>query len=592
MKMHIDGHRDKSHLFVKRITILVALLVMFAGCAPVDPPPLPTLMVLPTLPPTQTDPPVPTSTPSDTPIPSDTPTATATFTATASPTLTNTPTPFPTNTPTQTLTPTPFHATLGTLISTLDDAAHGAFISEFERHVYAFTGDAGEIITLYMSADNSPVDPILTLYAPDGSPIATDDNAGEFFAFDARGLIPRAAVLREIRLPFTGEYLVQALGGVRDTRAAYTLNLRRGIETAQPISTPYPPPIIAPDPVTQSNGRITSHAPIQSTIERAGQVNRFFIAAEAGSVLTIRVTPLGDFTLRPLVEVYDTEGGLVYQASLSNSRFPNTGVIVASPVFVSAAGSYAVFITGEGDTTGAYQLSYGVGTTAEEIYRADISPNAPATDALNIPAVRHVWTLNLNAGDIINAVIEPDDPASTGYNFSLSLVAPDGVLIAHDSDTGEGDVAALQEIAAPLTGTYQLRVADDQLGTPGGYRVRWAYVEAAPTATSTPDEIVILAADDAIAEGQVLYYPFQATAGDRIRITVTALDAVDPVASVIDADGTLIAESDDSMGIDGVLTPNPLMYLLIPTDGTYQVRVRALGIGGYIDTRVTLEMVR
>lgn len=31
--------------------------------------------------------------------------------------------------------------------------------------------------------------------------------------------------------------------------------------------------------------------------------------------------------------------------------------------------------------------------------------------------------------------------------------------------------------------------------------------------------------------------------------------------------------------------------LLIPADGTYQIRVRALGIGGYIDTRVTLEII-
>ncbi len=54
-----------------------------------------------------------------------------------------------------------------------------------------------------MISTSGSVDPVLTLFDPAGQAIATDDNSGG----------GTTALLRDIRLPVDGDYIIQALGG-------------------------------------------------------------------------------------------------------------------------------------------------------------------------------------------------------------------------------------------------------------------------------------------------------------------------------------------------------------------------------------------
>src|SRR5690606_23627408 len=94
-----------------------------------------------------------------------------------------------------------------------------------------FAGVAGEQVTITMQATSGSVDPVLTLYDPDGVPLAADDNSGG----------DRAALLRDIRLPVTGKYVIQALGGGTGT---YRLSLQSeapALSGAPPTVTATPP---------------------------------------------------------------------------------------------------------------------------------------------------------------------------------------------------------------------------------------------------------------------------------------------------------------------------------------------------------------
>ncbi len=98
--------------------------------------------------------------------------------------------------------------------------------------------------------------------------------------------------------------------------------------------------------------------------------------------------------------------------------------------------------------------------------------------------------------------------------------------------------------------------------------------------------MLILSADDPLPPQTYLDYPFQGRAGKRVHVRVQALDAgLDPVAVLLDAAGSTIAQGDDSPD-----SLNPDFEALLPSDGTYRLRVNAYGEGGGT-VRVAVEML-
>ncbi|MFN8450655.1 MAG: hypothetical protein U0521_19225 [Anaerolineae bacterium] len=326
---------------------------------------------------------------SDRAIPSATPTYTHTPTPTRTPTPTFTPsnTPTPTFTPTYTLTPTPVYAALGTLTGLLDMGAsvEGSFLSEFERHIYLFRGTAGERVTLSMGSVAGSVDPVLTLFDPAGTALATDDDSGG----------DGAALLRDIRLPIDGDYIVQARGGGAGT---YRLSLQPTAPAPdQPTATVTPPPGTT-TPVAAAGEVLADHAPELGMIDRPGAFNRYFVDAEAGEIITIGVRPVEGSTLRPRLEIYTPAGELMFSTALDRdgqALIPALGVI--------ETGRYAVFVSDDGQDSGAYTIAYGRGSTHTDDQRGGLDAETPAP-SFPMNGVRGVWTLRLSAGDRIDVL--------------------------------------------------------------------------------------------------------------------------------------------------------------------------------------------
>ncbi|MEO1440526.1 MAG: PPC domain-containing protein [Chloroflexota bacterium] len=460
------------------------------------------------------------------------------------------------------------HPQRGTFQTTISSAnpAFGAFNTPDEKHIYTFQGAAGSFVRLRMRRTSGEVDPLLTLYTEDGTAIATDDNGGG----------GRTALINGVQLPEAGVYGVVASGeGLSGT---YELTLETatedfpvtpvvdGSERAASID-PTEAVVLTPTVSRAVTGALLfDHAPQQGTIERPGGFDRYSIAASAGEVFSVGIVP--DVGLEVRVDLIAPSGADVAEIE----RPEADGELLVTNFTAETTGTYIVFVTSINDTVGSYLVSYGRGSTREEIRQGETFTDRSYTGQITRRAVRDVWFLRLSAGDLITADVTAT-PGGTLRPF-VEFVAPDGaVLFATGTPPGE-DTVRIITARAPVDGIYTLRVRGEIPTQTGAYTLIWRYIEAAPTATPPLLVSDLFVVDDVLPASEFLYYPFQGTAGERVLIEVTAVtgSGLDAVVSLLNEDGEPFAEDDDSGG-----NLNPRLIAQLPADGVYQVRV-----GGYL----------
>ncbi|NWG18014.1 MAG: PPC domain-containing protein [Chloroflexi bacterium] len=478
----------------------------------------------------------------------------------------STPSPLPEVVGVPTPTP-PYYAALGDLIGALasGETRTGAFAGAGERHVYTFTGRAGQYAAITMRRISGSTDPVLTLYGPDGGALAIDDNSGG----------ERAAFLRNIRLPADGTYSIQAGGD--DFIGGYELSLLTGASafpvTPTLIVRPTPTPIfdiLTPTFAAPADGRLSDHIPAFGVLTRPGDVARYAVEAAAGSVISLGVRAAAGSELIPRLELYNPLGEQV--ATASGATPGSEGEALIPALDTAEAGVYLAYITAENGTTGEFIVAYGQGSTREDVRRGRIEPDQPVDAGLSLRAARDLWSLFLRAGDEISAAARP---SGAGVELSLELVAPDGALVAQGSRAAGDEDTTIPSARAPVTGLYYLRVA--AFGARADYSLVWRAINLSPTPTPPPGLVPVLLVDDFAPRDVYLFYPFQGQAGEQVEVRVVAQPggALDPVAALVAPDGALLLEVDD---VEGSL--NPYFIVTLPADGTYRVRVNGyLSVG-------------
>ncbi len=447
-------------------------------------------------------------------------------------------------------------------------ATFGAINAPDERHVYTFEAQAGTFVRARMERTSGTLNPYLTLYTPDGTLLAVDDNSGG----------GRSAQLNGVRLPQAGVYTLVADG--KQQTGTYEITLTTAPEpfpvtpmaaANAPGNTPPTPEPIVLTPTIQAGipgNRLDDHTPIRGSIDRAGAVSRYVVQADAGETFTVGVRTL-DESLQPALEMSSPSGAIAASETVVGAE----GEVVINSFEAPTTGAYVIFVTGQADTTGAFTLSYGRGATRETIRQGETFPDRTYDAAMLRRAVRHDWYLRLNAGDMITASV-----ASTDGRFDpvLMLVGPGNNRIIQDDNSGDDRNAQIRSVRAPQTGVYTLRVtsADPQIF--GLYSLVWRYIEAAPTPTPPLLTVDLFTVDDIISPQQPLDYPVQGTAGERLLIEVEAApgSGLDTVVELLNEAGEVVASDDDSGG--GL---NPELLANIPADGLYQVRVQVYNDG-------------
>ncbi|MBL8146868.1 MAG: hypothetical protein JNL34_10830 [Anaerolineae bacterium] len=504
------------------------------------------------------------------PAPSSTPSATPTATLTLPPTDTVTPTasPTPSATATPTLTPTPVYAALGDLRGTLRDGdlLTGQFISSFERHIYLFEGQAGQIARIALDGQDA-VDAALTLYAPDGSLIAADDDSGG----------ERDALLAGIRIVADGTYIVQAISS--EGSGPYALGLSLTGDMPQPVQvTPTASPTLPVGivtPVPAGSSALADHVPVLGRLDEAGDVARFTVALEAGDVLTAVVQSANGSRLLPRVQFITPAGEVMLQTGLITEA---GGALIAA-LAVPEAGVYSLYVSGDNQTSGDFQIATGLGESHTDMLRGEARAGEAIEGALGQRGLRDVWMLPLRAGDTAHITVSP---LIGGFAPSVVLSASDGAPLASASAVRGSPNPAI-DATASADGWYRLEITGGPALTYGPYRLEWTRT---PVGSETPAlaAVPVLTAHDILVPGEYRDYPFQGVAGERMRLRVVADDgAFDPVAVLIAPDGSVLAQADDSL--DGSL--NPALDIILPASGTFLWRVNGYnGAGGAMEVRV------
>jgi len=476
-------------------------------------------------------------------------------------------------------TPTPSYIGLGTFISNLApaEAITGVLSNETPIHIYTYDGEADDIVTVNMSRIDGEIDPILTIYNPQGEPLAMDDNSGG----------SRAAQLLNIRLPEDGTYSVQASG--RGFVGSYAVIINTGQQTLipdpAPIMTVTPAPFYATPtigPATQDT-RIADHVPIIGNIRQPGNIQRFIFNATQGDTVTLAMRPFTGSLVRPQYEVYDPLGELVANGNVTLNT-DNNGGLFSGIIPINETGNYFVIVTGESNTTGAYEISYGNGTSAYDEYQQIIPVNTPINGLIPQRGIRDIWEVDLQAGDVITVAVTPQDLI---FDPQVEVTDTQGNRIGFDNNSGGDRTALIREIAIQRTGKYLIRVSEATGNNSGSYTLVWRYINAAPTPTPLPVVSTILSVNDAVVQNAYEFYVFQGRTGQEVRIQVDGAtgSGLDPVAVLIAPDGREIAQGDDSNG-----TLNTDFTASLPVDGTYTVRVNGYLSAGDFQLRVAVVL--
>lgn len=467
-------------------------------------------------------------------------------------------------------------------------ATNGSFISEIEAnveysgtlddeetaHLYTYDADAGQVIMLTLRRISGQIDPFLTLYAPDGQPLAMDDDA----------LGGRNAQLVNILLPEAGQYGVQVGGG--DRRGTYELTLVEGEQTLE-VEMPTAEPTLEPTPYltptllfAAQNSRLIDHQPQAGNLARAGDFMRFAFDVAAGDQITMRVEPFGSSGLRPAFEVFDPNG---LQIASGSGRTSNAaGAAVVTGVAIETSGPHTAIVTGEDGTIGAFLIAYGRGMTALDRYQGMPESNTRLNATIGARGERHVWRVSLRAGDVITAAVNPGESA---LDPVVELANEDGVLIMSDDNSGGGRSALIRFARIERDGTYLIRVRDAASAAVGEYTMVWRYINRAPTPTPPAPSVPVLRINETVEDGRYEFFAFQGQAGQRVRIRVQAASGsdIDPVGTLLNPFGLEIASGDDSGG-----TLNADFEALLPETGTYTVRVNGYLSSGAFELLVDL----
>ncbi len=466
-------------------------------------------------------------------------------------------------------TPTPaYFADLGTFADEIvsGKAQTGTFDETSESFVHTFEGKAGQYAVIFAERTSGSMDPVINLYGPSGNRLAMDDNAGG----------GSAALLRNIVLPEDGIYTIQVMGN--GFRGNYRLQLDL---LAQPVAItptiiavptatrrPQIRPTFAPAP---SDTILQEYVPAQGNLTRPGLFNRFPFEGEAGEIVSIGVRPAVGSTFLPKIEVVNPLGEIIATATAADSNADGDALLTGLRIDIT--GSYSIFVTAQdGESTGEYIISYGRGTTYEDVIRGEPIAGRVNNGAVVRRGLRDVWEVVLREGDVISA--QARALTGSGLDPVLTLVAPDGELLAIDDNGGGNGAALIAATRVAQNGVYRLEVTAAGSATAGQYTLMWDYVAHGPTPTAIPARVLIMSVDDVVpAEQAYGFYPFQGHAGERVLISVAAQDAteLDPVAALLNPDGEVIAEGDDDDAL------NARFEAELPEDGTYVVRVNGYG---------------
>jgi|CXWL01.1.fsa_nt_gi hypothetical protein len=228
------------------------------------------------------------------------------------------------------------------------------------------------------------------------------------------------------------------------------------------------------------------------------------------------------------------------------------------------------------------------------------SPDQDLVSTFSAPGETDVWTLDLDAGQILAIGFTP----TMNIQGQLSIVDPNGLILGTISSATAGQSIALADIPVAMAGTYRIEVTS--LEGIGAYSVGGPLGAAVDTdhpriltgtnntvATAQPIGASVIPLQGTASRLAVIghisstfdadLYLFQLTAGQPATLVLKMFDVTEaPVLELLTPDGSLLVTG--GIGVDGTIR---IADFVPAQTGTYLARVASGGGGGEYNLIVT-----
>jgi hypothetical protein len=442
------------------------------------------------------------------------------------------------------------------------DTVEGEINDQNYQDRWVFQGAFGDLVTIRMERVDGELDSFLILLGPDNTEVAYDDDSGGDLNARIRGFM----------LPSSGSYTIVAsrLGERSGTGAGrYTLTLaEEGPEDTTP------------------NGSLQYGGGVSGAITDDNYSDYWAFQGTAGDLVAIAMQaeiedggdPYCCMTLDSYLRLLGPDGEEIAADDDTGGNL-NSLILAALP----ETGTYTIGAQRLGGLSGYGEGAYTV--TLDRITDAEtLSIGQPVTGEITNAAPYVVWAFDGQAGDLVTITMEALDEMLDPY---LTLLGPDGALLATDDDGGGNLNARIYQVLAESgrhlviasrfagEGRYELAVRSGQLqeqqndlpGGEGGGSIQYGETLFGQITESHEAD----------------RWTFEGSEGDLITISMEGSSgSLDTFLVLLEPDGNEIGFNDD-----GGLRFNSVLYARLPKNGTYTIIAsRYDGTGSY---SLTLE---
>ena len=418
---------------------------------------------------------------------------------------------------------------------------------------WTFTATAGDRITAHIGeiVDDNDFRPWLRLLSPSDTVLG-----------DVSGV--SATVIDDVVAPATGTYKlrVASFDSGFDGTGSYRLTV---------VHTPPPITVSAGDeggPLT--NGAIHTGEILQ------GDVDAWTLTATAGERIAVHIGEITDTDdFRPWLRLWAPNGATLGDVS-------GVSATVIDDVVAPVTGTYLVLVASFDsgfDGEGTYRMTL-MRTPGPITVSAGDQGGALTNGAIHEGEITQgdvdIWTFNANAGDRIaihiGEITDTDD-----FRPWIRLWTQNGATLG---DVSGVSATVLDDVVAPITGTYFVMVAtfDSGFDGEGTYRL---------TMTHTPGPITVSPGDQGgplangaltqgeITQGDVDIWTFSANAGDRIAVHIGEITDTADFRPWI----RLWAPNGATLGDVAGVAATVIDDAIAPVTGTYLVLVASFDSG-------------
>lgn len=299
----------------------------------------------------------------------------------------------------------------------------------------------------------------------------------------------------------------------------------------------------------------------------------------SGELITLWLEAESGFD--PALALYDPRGQLIGQdddagggttARLLNIALNQTG-IYSVQVTGRTAGEYTLQIASGGQTPEPESLPatatltpspYATPTIGALPDDGRLQDHSPAFGTLDRSGDFARFAIDVRAGQTISMLVQPF--GDSGLRPQLELYGPEGrpVATALSSTSNAGGAALLVGVPIAEDGSLVALITGES-GSRGGFIVAYGTGDSALSFYQGQASAGAVLRSNIARRAQRDEWRLALKAGDNIAAAVRAVDSpIDPVLSLADETGTVLATGDVATGLPGVV---------IPADGVYTLRV-------------------